>query len=73
LPWPTAADPATFGEATEFGDFRCGVVSGEDGDDWYEALSNANQLSRFIADGHRYEVMVRPLLPDEPTECPSEA
>ena len=72
LPWPTGADAATFGEATSFGEFRCGVVSGEDAAAWYESLSNANQLTRFIAGDHRYEVTVRPLLPDEPAECPSE-
>ena len=71
LPWPTGADAATFGEATNFGEFRCGVVS--DAAAWYESLSNANQLTRFIAGDHRYEVTVRPLLPDEPADCPSEA
>ena len=73
LPWPTAVDPATFGEATEFGDFRCGVVTGDDADAWFESLSDANQLTRFVAGDHRYQVTVRPLLPDEPPECPSEA
>jgi hypothetical protein len=73
LPWPTDADAATFGEATNFSEFRCGVVTGDDAAAWYESLSNANQLTRFIAGDHRYEVMVRPLLPDEPPECPSEA
>jgi hypothetical protein len=73
LPWPTAADPATFGAPTAFGEFRCGVVTGDEADAWYQALSNANQLTRFVADDHRYEVTVRPLLPDEPAECPSEA
>jgi hypothetical protein len=73
LPWPTDADPETFGQATNFGEFRCGVVTGEDAAAWYESLSNANLLTRFIAGDHRYEVTVRPLLADEPAECPSEA
>jgi len=73
LPWPTATDPATFGAATEFGDFRCGVVAGDDAAAWYEALSNANQLTRFVADDHRYEVSARQLLPGEAEECPAEA
>jgi hypothetical protein len=73
LPWPTATDPATIGDATQFGDFRCGVVTGDEADAWYEALSNANQLTRWTSGEHRYEVSVRPLLPDEPAECPSEA
>ena len=73
LPWPTDADAETFGEATTFGEFRCGVVTGEDAAAWYDSLSSANLLTRFISDERRYEVTVRPLLPDEPAECPSEA
>ena len=73
LPWPTSSDPVTFGEPTEFGDFRCGVVTGDDAATWFESLSKANLLTRFVAAEHRYEVTVRPLLPDEPSECPSEA
>ena len=71
LPWPTDADPATFGEPSTFGEAsRCGVVSGADADAWYAALAGANQLTRWTADGHAYAVSVRPLLPDEARSCP---
>jgi hypothetical protein len=72
LPWPAGDDPATFGAPTSLGDYRCGVVSGDDAATWYEALSTANQLTRWTSGEHRYEVTVRPLLPDEPVECPAE-
>lgn len=50
---------------------RCGVVSGQEATDWYQALTGANQLTRFVKDDHRYQVMVRFMLPDEPLECPA--
>lgn len=68
--WPASSDPATFGDPAAFGDQRCGVVSGQTAKDWYALLSTSNQLTRFVKDGHRYEVTVRLLLPDEPPACP---
>lgn len=73
LDWPDASDPATFGDADALGDQRCGVVTGQSAQDWYAALSGANQLTRFVRGGHRYQVSVRFLLPDEPLECPQGA
>jgi len=70
LDWPDDSDPATFGDPGPFEGQRCGVVRGEPAQDWHVALSNANQLTRFVKDGHRYEVTVRLMLPDEPQECP---
>jgi hypothetical protein len=70
LDWPVDSDPATFGDVTAGGDRRCGVVTGQEADNWYVALGEANQLTRFVKDGHRYEVTVRFQLPDEPLECP---
>lgn len=72
LDWPGASDPATFGEAA-FDDLRCGVVSGQEGKDWYAALRSANQLTRFVKGDHRYEVTARFQLPDEPSDCPQPA
>jgi hypothetical protein len=72
LAWPADGDAGTFGAATSFGEFRCGAVSGDQADAWYAALSNANQLTRWTSGDHHYEVTVRPLLPDEPAECPTE-
>jgi hypothetical protein len=72
LAWPTEDDPATFGEPALGGDYRCGVVTDEAAAAWYATLATANQLTRFTAGDHRYQVSVRPLLPDEPAECPSQ-
>lgn len=71
LDWPDDSDPATFGELVGNTGERCGVVSGERADDWYTALSSANQLTRFVKDEHRNQVTVRFQLPDEPLECPT--
>ena len=71
--WPVAGDPAAFGEPTTLPDMRCGAVTGEDAAAWLAVLSTANQMTRFTADGHKYEVTVRPLLPDEPGTCPEAA
>lgn len=70
LNWPDTSDPATFGDTVLFDGQRCGVVSGQAAQDWYAALSTANQLTRFVKDDHRYQVTVRFILPDEPLECP---
>lgn len=73
LDWPVDSDPATFGDPTSDGAQRCDVVSGQEADDWYAALSGANQLTRFVKGDPRYEVTVRFQLPDEPLECPGPA
>ncbi|MDP9270451.1 MAG: hypothetical protein M3P14_05685 [Chloroflexota bacterium] len=71
LIWPGSAAPATFGSPVDAQQgSRCGVVSGADATAWQAALAGANQLTRFAANGHRYAVSVRPLLPDEPATCP---
>jgi hypothetical protein len=70
LDWPEDSNPATFGDPNPLANQRCGVVSGQRAQDWYAALSGANQLTRFVKDGHRYEVTVRFQLPDEPLACP---
>ncbi len=71
IDWPVDSDPTTFGEATSDGERRCGVVSGQEADDWYAALTNANSQARFVKGDHKYEVTVRFQLPDEPLECPT--
>jgi hypothetical protein len=72
LPWPAGDDAATFGAPVSFGDFRCGVVTGDEADAWYEALASANQLTIWTSGDHRYAVSVRVLLPDEAEECPAD-
>lgn len=69
IQWPGTTAPEQFGTASTIQDFRCGVVSGEEGAAWYAALSQANQLTRWSHDGHLYSVTPRPLLPDEPLDC----
>jgi len=71
LDWPVDSDPATFGDPVSDGERRCGVVSGQEAEDWYAALGGANGLTRWVKGDHRYEVIVRFQLPDEPLECPS--
>lgn len=68
--WPAGGDPATFGDPTPIDGSRCGVVSGDVAEAWYEALETANQLTRWTAGRHRYEVTVRPILPGEAATCP---
>ena len=71
IDWPVDSDPTTFGEATSDGERRCGVVSGQEAEDWYAALTNANSQARFVKGDHKYEVTVIFQLPDEPLECPA--
>ncbi|MEP7081379.1 MAG: hypothetical protein ABI841_00220 [Chloroflexota bacterium] len=73
--WPTETDPAAFGEEQpHFGDgTRCGVVEGDEAGIWFEALSNANQLTLWAPASDpdaRFSVSVRPLLPHEEAACP---
>jgi hypothetical protein len=68
-PWPLPGDPALFGDPTGVDGWRCGVVTGTDADAWWDALADADQLTRWRGGGHRYAVMPRPLLPDEPQSC----
>lgn len=70
--WPASSDPATFGADTEFG-LSCGVVTGNEANEWYDLLGQANQLTLFTRGDHRYAVSVRFLLPDEPPECVASA
>ena len=58
-------------QATSLDGYRCGVVAGADAQAWWDALRDANQLTRWVGGGHRYEVTPRPLLPGEAQECPA--
>lgn len=68
-PWPARDGPATGGSA--YGNARCLVADGEAAAAWLRSLDGATALTRFVADGRRYAVTVRPLLPDEPVTCPT--
>jgi hypothetical protein len=65
LPWP-GPSLATFGapNASQAG-LRCGVVDGSDAVAVLHAAAGANELTPWTSDGRRYELVLRPLLPDE--------
>ncbi len=70
-PWPTEVDPGWIVyPMTEWGEFRCGIATGDDLEAWRTALSDADELTRFTAESHRYAVTVRLMLPDESADCP---
>lgn len=67
--WPLDAKLADFGSA--FGDrYRCGVLQGADLDKALPELKMSNTRTPWVSDGKQYELILRPLLPDE-TGCPS--
>jgi hypothetical protein len=70
-PWPDEGAAAWIEYESEWGVFQCRIASGGDADLWYEAMSDADGLTRFIRDGHRYQVSIGLALPDESIECPS--
>lgn len=68
VPWPLGDSLAGFGETAPPGQYRCGVVQGEDWNAVHQAASSANTLSPWADAGERYSILFRPLLPDE-TGC----
>ncbi len=70
LEWPLAEPLMSFGEPFPMGeDARCGTVSGEELRTLLPLVMSANQLTRWESDGKLYELLLRPLLPDE-SGCP---
>lgn len=68
--WPLSSKLAAFGDA--FGDqYRCGTVDGADLDKLLPQLKQSNTRTPWTSDGKRFELIVRPLLPDE-TGCPTQ-
>jgi hypothetical protein len=68
--WPGSAAPATFAQATGIDGVGCGVASGADAAAWNQATADVHQLVRWRFGERLYEVLVRPLLPDEAENCP---
>jgi hypothetical protein len=61
MPWPVTTLPlASIGE--------CTAVTGDVASQVTHTMSNANQLTYFTDAGKTYQVLVRPLVPDE-TGC----
>jgi hypothetical protein len=73
MPWPGSTPPDEIGEESPLQGVRCGLVMGDEAAAWYEALSEADQLTRWTHDGHLYRVTPRPLLPDETLDCGPDA
>jgi hypothetical protein len=69
MPWPASEAPNPAAGPVNRGG-QCVVVTDADAAAWLQALGQANQLTRFVAGTHHYAVQVRPLLPDEPRQCP---
>lgn len=69
--WPLATPLASLGTAFPDGaaGARCGVVSGPDLATLWPVLSHANTATPFISEGRAYQLVVRPLLPDEAATC----
>ena len=65
--WPLEAPLDSFGEPVEnaSSDTRCGVVTGEDLTTLLAAAKNANALTPWTSGGTEYQLIFRPLLPDE--------
>ena len=67
IAWPLDPSLDTFGEAAPDApaDVRCGVVTGEDLTTLLEAAEGANALTPWTSGRTEYQLIFRPLLPDE--------
>jgi hypothetical protein len=68
--WPLASDLATAGKPVANGlAYRCITVRGRDVESLLTSLRSANEQSQWVMRGHPnalYQLVTRPLLPDEP-------
>jgi hypothetical protein len=69
--WPLPVPLSSFGTPGAAG-FRCGVVEGADLDTLRKPASESNEATPWTSDQKRYQLVFRPLLPDE-TGCPPAA
>jgi hypothetical protein len=67
LAWPLTPGLDLFGESAQGtpGGIRCGTVAGDDAATLMPLVEQANQLTPWTSDGSQYELLFRPLLPDE--------
>jgi hypothetical protein len=73
LNWPLATPLASFGApvvAPSLGDARCAVVSGDELATLLPAVQSSNELTLWRSGGKEYQLILRPLLPDE-SGCPA--
>ena len=66
--WPLDTPVASWGAA--YGDrYRCGMIEGAELDRALPAFKESNARTPWTSEGRQYELILRPLLPDE-TGCP---
>ena len=66
--WPLPEPLVAFGEPDpNLSDIRCGVVAAEDLSTLMPLAQQANQLTPWTSGGEEYQLLFRPLLPDEHT------
>jgi hypothetical protein len=65
--WPLETSLGSFGKPVgdQLQDASCGTVSGTDLETLRPSLEAANQLTPWESGGERYQLLLRPLLPDE--------
>ena len=70
--WPLAEPLAEFGDepSENSPDLRCGTIEGPDLEPALAELRSASQITRWRSGESVYVIIARPLLPDEPSECP---
>jgi hypothetical protein len=70
--WPLATPLSSFGVPVvgNLGDTRCGVVSGDDLAKLLPAVQSSNELTLWRSGDKEYQLILRPLLPDE-SGCPA--
>ncbi len=72
--WPLSTPLAEFGTAVPdaggLGPVRCGTVDGATLNELMPSVRRATQISPWTSDGEAFEIVFRPLLPDE-SGCPS--
>jgi hypothetical protein len=70
--WPLATPLASFGDPVvgNLGDTRCAAVSGDDLATLLPAIQKSNELTVWRSGAKEYQLVLRPLLPDE-SGCPA--
>jgi hypothetical protein len=68
--WTIEPALAQFGQPVDLpSGYRCGAIGGGDLDAMLPAFRDANQLTPWVSSGAGFQLILRPLLPDEPG-CP---
>ena len=70
IAWPLDTPLARFGDPFPMGEgARCGTVSGDDLETLLPRLQQATEITAWTSGDERYQLLLRPLLPDE-SGCP---